>query len=165
MSLSKKLNRPLRAAEFENDDDDDYADILEGSSPSVLATGDGGAIASSEDEEEEGESEEEEVYISTLQGTYGARTDLTLGRPFRQRPSERTAQQDLLRRPRKSTRCSLEATTESKTKTRPRFDGSAGREVTSASGKIEGVESTEGRERIKLEQESPDNERYQKTAP
>ena len=63
MSLSKKLNRPLRAAE-EDSDDDEYADLLEGSSPSVLATGDGGEIASSEEEDDGEDSGQDEVRTS-----------------------------------------------------------------------------------------------------
>jgi ribosomal RNA-processing protein 36 len=57
MSLSKKLNRPIRAVEEESDDDE-FQDILEGSSPSVLATGDGGDISMSEEDESHDEDED-----------------------------------------------------------------------------------------------------------
>ncbi|KAL0258711.1 rRNA biogenesis protein rrp36 [Diplodia seriata] len=57
MVLSRNLSRSLRARE-EDSDDEPYSDELEGSSPSVLATGDGGEIESS-GSEPDGDQDEE----------------------------------------------------------------------------------------------------------
>lgn len=54
MVLSRNLSRSLRARE-DDSDSEPYSDELEASSPSVLATGDGGEIESSESGSDEDE--------------------------------------------------------------------------------------------------------------
>ncbi|KAF2711104.1 DUF947-domain-containing protein [Pleomassaria siparia CBS 279.74] len=54
MPLEKKLNRTLRAAE-EDTDSEDYYEVTDRSSPSVIDTGEGADIISSESEEEDGD--------------------------------------------------------------------------------------------------------------
>ncbi|KAF2083873.1 DUF947-domain-containing protein [Saccharata proteae CBS 121410] len=54
MVLSRTLSRSIRAREFD-DDDEPYSDELEGSSPSVLATGDDYGAIGSPDPESEGD--------------------------------------------------------------------------------------------------------------
>ncbi|KAK5173220.1 rRNA biogenesis protein rrp36, partial [Cryomyces antarcticus] len=54
MPLPKTLNRNLRArARAEESDDEPYSDELEGSSPSILDTGEGDKIVSSDEDTDE----------------------------------------------------------------------------------------------------------------
>ncbi|OJD31546.1 rrna processing protein [Diplodia corticola] len=64
MVLSRNLSRSLRAREEESDDEP-YSDELEGSSPSVLATGDGGEIESSGSEPDADQDEDVDDAEST----------------------------------------------------------------------------------------------------
>lgn len=66
MVLSRTLGRSLRARE-DDSDSEPYPEELEGSSPSVLATGDGGDIESSEPESGPGQDEDmEDVEVRPL---------------------------------------------------------------------------------------------------
>jgi len=62
MPLEKKLSRTLRAAD-EDTDSEEYYEVTDRSSPSVIDTGDGADIinSSSDDEERDGVQDEEEV--------------------------------------------------------------------------------------------------------
>lgn len=52
MPLSTKLDRKLRAAE-EDTDDEEYYEVTDRSSPSIIDTGDGAEIMSSESDDDE----------------------------------------------------------------------------------------------------------------
>ena len=62
MPLEKKLSRTLRAAD-EDTDSEEYYEVTDRSSPSVIDTGDGADIinSSSDDEERDGAQDEEKV--------------------------------------------------------------------------------------------------------
>jgi ribosomal RNA-processing protein 36 len=65
MPLSTKLDRKLRAVEDESDDEE-YYEVTDRSSPSVIDTGDGADILSSESEGEDNRPEDEEVRLSHI---------------------------------------------------------------------------------------------------
>ncbi|KAF2463613.1 DUF947-domain-containing protein [Lindgomyces ingoldianus] len=60
MPLSKKLDRTLRAEE-DDSDDEEYYEVTDRSSPSVIDTGEGGEIASTDSEDEEPDGVEEDL--------------------------------------------------------------------------------------------------------
>jgi ribosomal RNA-processing protein 36 len=63
MPLSKKLDRKLQAVEVESDGEE-YYEVSDRSSPSIIDTGEGADIIGSESEEEEEDSENENDSVS-----------------------------------------------------------------------------------------------------
>lgn len=60
MPLSSKLDRKLRATE-DSSDDEEYYEVTDRSSPSIIETGDGAEILSSEEDGDSGMFEEEDT--------------------------------------------------------------------------------------------------------
>ena len=69
MPLSAKLDRKLRAEE-EDTDGEDYYEVSDRSSPSVIDTGDGADILSSSGDEGHGVDDEEEVGGQSIPGSF-----------------------------------------------------------------------------------------------